>query len=80
MIAPFWTHLDKNDQPCGILVSRGWIPFDLKDQDLDKNIRDSTRVKGILYRGDAKTKYQFAHYPARNQLRYVDPKELAVLA
>lgn len=31
MITPFYTHLDKNGQACGILVNRGWVPYDMRD-------------------------------------------------
>lgn len=29
VVAPFYTHLDKNDRPCGILVNRGWLAKDV---------------------------------------------------
>lgn len=35
VIAPFYTHLDKNDKPCGVLVNRGWMPKDLKNTRYD---------------------------------------------
>ena len=37
LVTPFYTHLDKNDEPCGILVNRGWVPWDLKDFRYDRN-------------------------------------------
>jgi cytochrome oxidase assembly protein ShyY1 len=36
IITPFFTHLDKNEKACGILVNRGWVPWDLKDIRLDR--------------------------------------------
>ena len=35
VIAPFYTHLDKNEKPCAILVNRGWMPKDLKNTRYD---------------------------------------------
>ena len=26
IVTPFYTHLDKNGEPSGILVNRGWVP------------------------------------------------------
>ena len=31
IITPFYSHLDSNNQACGVLVNRGWVPFDLVD-------------------------------------------------
>ena len=31
IITPFYTHLNKNEEPCAILVNRGWVPFDVRD-------------------------------------------------
>ena len=28
-VTTMFTHLDKNERPCGILVNRGWVPKDL---------------------------------------------------
>ena len=30
VVTPFYTHLDKEGNPCAILINRGWIPWDLK--------------------------------------------------
>lgn len=56
VITPFYTHLNAKEQPCGILVNRGWFPWDLKDWNYDKH-NSATLVKGVLYRGDPETKY-----------------------
>lgn len=41
-IAPFYTHVDKNGQACGLLVNRGWMPKDLHkfryDRDQDQSV------------------------------------------
>lgn len=50
-----YTHLDKDDKPCGILVNRGWAPWDLHMLGDDK-ITDFTKVQGVLYQGDTKTR------------------------
>ena len=55
-IAPFYTHLDKNDKPCGILVNRGWVPRDLKNLGIEKGNANLYTVQGVLYRGDPVTR------------------------
>ena len=65
VVAPMWTHLDKDDKPCGILVSRGWLPDDLKNMKLDKDV-DITKVKGVLYRGDAQNIHSKHNNPMLN--------------
>lgn len=39
-----------------------------------------TKIEGILYRGDAKTKYSKPNQPAYNQYTSVYPEELAVIS
>ena len=63
VVTPFYTHLDKNGKPAGILVSRGWMPDDLRHFKYDTEV-DQTRVTGVLYRGDAQTKYSKPNHPA----------------
>ena len=79
IVTPFYTHLDKNGQPCGILVNRGWMPWDLKDMRQDR-IVDRTKVRGVLYTGDAKTKYSKENEPSKAWFRAVYPEEMAVLS
>lgn len=78
VIAPFYTHLDKNNRPCGVLVNRGWMPWDLKDIKKDREV-DVSKVSGILYRGDAKTIDSKKNVPVMQSLFYTYPEELAVL-
>ncbi len=79
VITPFFTHLDKDEKPCAILVNRGWMPWDLMDYKSDRN-NSVTKVQGILYRGDAKTKYSKSNQPALSAFTSVYPEELAVLS
>ena len=79
IVTPFYTHLDKNGKPCGILVSRGWMPDDLRNYRFDTEV-DKTRITGVLYRGDAGTKYSKPNHPAMGYFRDVKPEEMAVLA
>lgn len=78
MITPFYTHLNKKDEACAILVNRGWVPWDLKDVRLDRQVNE-TVVKGVLYRGDPKTKYSQPNQPSKPFFRNVNPEELAVV-
>lgn len=78
VITPFYTHLDKNEKTCGILVNRGWIPWDLKHHKYDRAVETST-VQGVLYRGDAKTKYSKRNAPVHDDYKAAYPEELAIL-
>jgi len=57
IITPFYTHIDAQGKEQGILVNRGWVPHDLKNQRLHYNTQTMGTINGILYRGDAPTKY-----------------------
>ena len=70
LVAPFYTHLDKEGRPCGILVNRGWMPWDLRLLRHDR-IVNMMKVSGVLYRGDAKTKYSKANVPLRNMYTWL---------
>ena len=78
VITPFYTHLDKNEQPCGVMVNRGWMPKDLLHMKMDR-ATDSSVITGVLYRGDAETKYSKPNTPVLNQYKSVIPEQLAVV-
>jgi cytochrome oxidase assembly protein ShyY1 len=63
IITPFYTHLNEKGEECGILVNRGWVPHDLKDLKYHYTGVTSGEITGILYRGDAKTKYSKPNEP-----------------
>ena len=73
VITPFYTHLDKEDRPCGIMVNRGRMPQDLLHMKMDR-ATDSSVVTGVLYRGDAETKYSKPNTPILNQYKSVNPE------
>jgi cytochrome oxidase assembly protein ShyY1 len=61
------------------MVNRGWMPWDLKDFRQDRN-NSSCVVQGILYRGDAKTKYSKPNQPLLSDYTSVYPEELALVS
>mgnify|MGYP006091846649 CR=1 FL=1 len=71
--------MDSNDNACAILVSRGWLPWDLKDYRYDRKV-DVTKVQGVLYRGDAKFEGANHNSPMLNDWVNVYPEEMAVVA
>ena len=78
IVTPFYTHVNDNEEVQAILVNRGWMAEDLKDWRYDKT-QDNARVKGVLYRGDANTKYSMPNRPFLSQYRSTRPEELAVV-
>ena len=79
VVTPFYTHVDKKDQVCGILINRGWLPEDLKNFRYDRN-QGTISFQGILYRGDASTKYSKPNSVSHAEFKSVKPEEQAVLA
>ena len=79
VITPFYTHLNEKGEECGILVNRGWVPLDLKDMKLHLNGVTTGTITGVLYRGDADTKYSVPNSPTIKHYTTVRPKELALL-
>ena len=78
-VTPFYTHLNSKGEECGILVNRGWIPYDLFDGRYHKMGVTSGTIEGVLYRGDNKTKYTKPNALNLNKIYRVDPTELAPL-
>ena len=78
VVTPFYTHLDNEEKTCGILVNRGWLPWDLKLARLDKRY-GMTSVQGVLYTGDKKTHNSGTNTPLNNAFFHVYPEELAVV-
>jgi cytochrome oxidase assembly protein ShyY1 len=79
VVTPFYTHLDKEERPCAILVNRGWMPWDLKDFRYDRH-NSVIKVQGILYRGDAKTKYSKPNSPVHSSYTSVYPEQIAIVS
>jgi cytochrome oxidase assembly protein ShyY1 len=79
IITPFYTHVNEKDEPCGILVNRGWVPDDLKYLKMHYNVKASGEITGILYRGDPKTKYSIPNTPAFLEYTRVDPYDFSLV-
>ena len=78
IITPFYTHLDKDNRPCGILVNRGWVPYDLKDQRMHTK-QTAGVIHGVLYPGDAKNKWSQPNSPTIDQFNSVTPSDFAII-
>jgi len=79
-VTPFYTHLNEKGEECGILVNRGWVPDDLRGVKLHYNTAASGEVVGLLYRGDAKTKYYKPNTPSGNFFHSVQPFDISAIA
>lgn len=78
IVAPFYTHLNEKGEPCGILVNRGWVPLDLKDQKMHSKGYGSGEVVGLLYRGENKTKYSKPNTPISHEFSRVEPYDISL--
>ena len=79
VITPFYTHLDASGKEQAILVNRGWLPHDLRNQRLHYQANNMGTISGVLYRGDAKTKYSTPNNPTIQQYKSVQPYDLSLL-
>lgn len=80
VITPFYTHLNNKGEECGILVNRGWIPLDFKDLRMHYTGVSSGEITGVLYRGDAQTKYSKPNEPTIQRYTYVNPYDFSLIA
>lgn len=78
MVTPFYTHNDAQGRPCAILVNRGWVPFDLRDQNLHRKTTAGT-IHGILYQGDAQNKWSLPNSPTIDSFTSVRPSDFALI-
>ncbi len=79
VITPFYTHLNEKGEACGILVNRGWVPLDFKDMKMHYTGVNSGEIYGVLYRGDAKTKYSLQNEPTIQRYTRVDPYDFSLI-
>lgn len=79
IVTPFYTHLDANGKEQAILVNRGWVPYDLKNQRMHVGTHSMGTIRGVLYQGDAKTKYSKKNNPTIRQYLNVQPSELSLI-
>ncbi len=80
IITPFYTHLNEKGEECGILVNRGWVPLDLHGMKMTYTGVGAGTIVGLLYRGDAKTKYSLPNEPIIDRFTTVEPSDFALLA
>ena len=78
VVTPFYTHLDSNGQPCGILVNRGWVPQDLA-QTKQHAMTVAGTIHGVLYRGDALNKWSQPNSPTIEHYTVVKPYDFALI-
>lgn len=78
-MTPFFTHLNEKGEECGILVNRGWLPWDFKNQKMHYTGVTSGTITGLLYRGDAKTKYSMPNEPTVDRFTSVNPYDFALI-
>ena len=79
VITPFLTHLNEKGEECGLLVNRGWVPIDLKDLKMHYTSATSGEIQGLLYRGDAQTKYSKANEPTIGRYLNVIPSDFSLI-
>ena len=79
MITPFYTHLNDKGEECGILINRGLVPLDFKDLKMHYTGTVTGEVVGVLYRGDAKTKYSLANEPTIERYHTVNPYDFSLI-
>lgn len=79
VITPFYTHLDAQGKENAIIVNRGWVPWDLKDQRMHLASDQMGTISGVLYRGDNETKYSKRNTPAMNQYFNVRPYDKSLI-
>ena len=73
-MTPFYTHLNKNGEECGLLVSRGWLPLDLSQSRMHYESKTLGHIEGVLYTGDQKSKYTYKNnVPVHGQWWRADP-------
>ena len=60
-------------------MNRGWVPQDLKDLRMHYTGVTSGQITGLLYRGDAKTKYSIPNEPTIMRFHNVNPYDLSLI-
>lgn len=81
IINPLYTHVNEKKEPCGIMVNRGFLPYDLSRFREQMLVNTDGYFEGILYCGDKKTKYDFVpNTPIVDDWHKADPKQMSLHA
>ena len=79
IINPLYTHVNEKNEPCGILVNRGFLPKDFITQREQHAAPSSGTFEGVLYTGDNLGKYDdHPNAPIKDHWTKVLPKQLAL--
>ena len=79
-MTPFYTHMGADNKEHAILVNRGWVPLDLKDQRMHQAGMVSGKLSGVLYQGDLKHKYSTVNNPSIQHYANVTPYDFALIS
>jgi cytochrome oxidase assembly protein ShyY1 len=79
IVTPFYTHLDSQGKEQAIIVNRGWVPWDLRNQRLHYGADTMGTISGVLYRGDVETKYSKSNNPTIGQYLNVRPYDSSLI-
>jgi cytochrome oxidase assembly protein ShyY1 len=80
VITPFYCYKDENGEIQPVLVNRGWIPYDSKENYLYLvNQVGFVTIKGLLYKGDEGTKYSKENDIKANNWHTLKPEEVATV-
>ena len=79
VINPLYTHVNEKNEPCGILVNRGFLPKDFITQREHHDAKSSGIFEGVLYSGDKLTKYDDQpNAPIRGFWKKVIPSQISL--
>ena len=81
VVTPLITHFNSKDEPCGILINRGWLVKDMQRTLKHKRTGAQTTVEGVLSEGDLHCKYDsYVNVPNENLFKRIFPDHINSVA
>jgi cytochrome oxidase assembly protein ShyY1 len=80
VITPFYCYRDENGEIQPVLVNRGWIPYDSKENYLYlANSIGQISIKGLVYKGEEINKYSKENDIKAQNWNHLHPEEIATV-
>jgi cytochrome oxidase assembly protein ShyY1 len=84
VVSPIYCYKDEFGVDQAVLVDRGWIPYSYREKFFDKNKQEKNFyvIKGVLYKGDTKSKYSLSSAGTnvdKDKLISMNPEEISDL-